>query len=529
MAERFGSEIIFSRARGMLRQCLESHPNCGQSQVPTLPRRVIAVGKRGTKRVRLYIPNPEERAEYACLSYCWGGSQELVAMTTNEEQLKRAIKLERLGQTIQDAITLTRKLGIRYLWVDALCILQDDTEGKATDIQNMASIYGDATVTIAAAIAGTSTEGFMHRILDGEVGDASDRPLKPYREWYQYRWKTQEPIRQAISLPSGKFLGSIELYHADEKNFRNLQTGYNPSIRHPLDYRAWTLQETLLSPRMIYISSYDVLWFCRRQYGYSIYQGILRSFLNADFSHGAFRQIIEHGIRSQQEDPGSASITSQGHNGTEFHQQWDKVLGDYTTRKLSEPEDRLNALKGVISAIEKVRKEKCYFGHWPSCLVLSLAWYIYPDHHDGGTGSSGMPSWSWAGWNYPISHWGYGNYTFVPHSAVLDMDDSGILQLEVRTLPDTTRLQWSEHRFDTPRTAQPWGRLVKILLGLVRDEEESALRGTLLFLIVEKDESRAGPGEPPRTFYRRVGVGSGRIRIKHYKGVEERSQVIYIR
>ena len=113
--------------------------------------------------VSLFETNaPTDRtAGYATLSYCWGGVPQFSATRANIGELINGFSLNRLSQTVKDAVEVTRSLGLRYLWVDALCIVQDDPLDKDHEIERMGSIYMSAAVTIAALSATATTEGFL--------------------------------------------------------------------------------------------------------------------------------------------------------------------------------------------------------------------------------------------------------------------------------------------------------------------------------------------------------------------------------
>jgi hypothetical protein len=94
------------------------------------------------------------------LSYVWGNVKQCPLTTRSESdtgkpsatQVSATFKdIEELPLSIQDAIYLTRQIGERYLWVDSLCIIQDDPEDKAAVIPEMGAIYGNAYLTIVAA------------------------------------------------------------------------------------------------------------------------------------------------------------------------------------------------------------------------------------------------------------------------------------------------------------------------------------------------------------------------------------------
>lgn len=134
-------------------------------------------------------------------------------MTTTMDTLNSrmvGLELHTLPQTIRDAVTITRGLGIRYLWVDVLCIIQDDKKDKTAEINSMGSIFKNASLTIVAAIARIVQDGFL-RIPECHL---------------------------RFLLPSGDFANaSLTLTNT------------------PINYRAWTFQEEVLSPRILYFGN----------------------------------------------------------------------------------------------------------------------------------------------------------------------------------------------------------------------------------------------------------------------------------
>lgn len=145
------------------------------TNLSSLPTRVIDVGSAGVASIRLYCTSTGETGRYAALSYCWGGDQ-LVKTTQKLMQVwSKDIPLSELAKTIQDAIYVTRKLGLQYLWVDAVCIIQvsvrprcrvstvntsqDDSKYVAYQMSQMPAIYQGAYVTIIAGSAGEVAKG----------------------------------------------------------------------------------------------------------------------------------------------------------------------------------------------------------------------------------------------------------------------------------------------------------------------------------------------------------------------------------
>lgn len=293
--------------------------------------------------VKLHRSAPGQTAEYACLSYCWGGQQSFSATRAVEESMCVGIPLQTLGQTIQDAIEVTRSLSIRYLWVDALCIMQDDPNDKAREIQKMGDIYKNATITIAASMASASYSGF-------NKASVSDPPAY------------SGPFGFHIPLPKGS-QSHIELY---SKQFVDLDCE-----QQPLDSRAWAFQEYLLPPRVLSFTKYEVLLDChtcsRRQ--------IHPSYLSYDYQTHT-RDGLSYCRNS---DPDA----------------WMDLVRDYTRRQLSDPDDRLKALAGVASVLKDTRLDDCVFGMWTSQIIDLLGWYVVGSPK-GLIKSLRAPTWSWA-------------------------------------------------------------------------------------------------------------------------------------
>jgi hypothetical protein len=102
-----------------------------------------------------------QTGRYAALSYCWGASLPLTTTTTNLQAHQSAIGFDMLPQTLQDAILIVRWMGIEYIWIDCLCILQDSRKDWEHEAARMAHVYSNAYLTIAASRAEHSGKGFL--------------------------------------------------------------------------------------------------------------------------------------------------------------------------------------------------------------------------------------------------------------------------------------------------------------------------------------------------------------------------------
>ena len=126
-----------------------------------MPDRILYLGDRRDSRVIQLHESKGEMQQYVALSYCWGGKTQYVLNARTRPEMAKAIDATYLPQTIRDAIDLTRELGLRYIWVDALCIRQDSREDWERQSLDMGSIYRNASLTLITSRAAAVTEGFL--------------------------------------------------------------------------------------------------------------------------------------------------------------------------------------------------------------------------------------------------------------------------------------------------------------------------------------------------------------------------------
>lgn len=228
------SQEQFAFLNALIHYCDENHQcmaPAGYSTSPgKLPTRVIDVG--GTvERIRLVETSeePTARGHYIALSHCWGRLDQKQLFCTyayNIAERKANIAYDELPRNFQDAIRITRAMGIPYLWIDSLCIKQGDQEDWAAESVKMEDVFSNAYCTIAASSAACSLTGFLGT-----------------------RW-----ARDAIKI---RTVSGAPLYLADAID--DFHQDVEKSI---LSSRGWVLQERALSRRTIYFTSSQVYWEC---------------------------------------------------------------------------------------------------------------------------------------------------------------------------------------------------------------------------------------------------------------------------
>ena len=201
----------------------------------------------GSKDPRLVVTEKKHDnfARYAALSHCWGAPQALQSqmyprtVKNNIDDFRNGMSMTQLPQTFQDAIVVVRNLGIRYLWIDALCIIQDDKEDWAREAVKMDKVYGDAFLTIVATSTKSDVEGFLHR-----------SPLPPV---------VRMPY-QAYAAPETGESHYYLSYRRSGGNEGSWSRVFNESL---WSTRGWTFQEYLLSKRVLHFTSTKIFWECR--------------------------------------------------------------------------------------------------------------------------------------------------------------------------------------------------------------------------------------------------------------------------
>ncbi|KAF2734659.1 HET-domain-containing protein, partial [Polyplosphaeria fusca] len=294
-----------------------------------LPTRVLEIsGSVESPSVRL-IETEGRKAPYCALSHCWGKILLLTTTRANIGKHLSDIPFHTLPVTFRDAIILSQGIGIPYLWIDSLCIIQDDTQDWEHEAALMGNLYENATLVIAAAGSENSTKGLF----------VSARPKS-------------DPLELPFSTAATReesFLTSIAPSAEDR-----------PGEHSPLSTRAWVLQEWYLARRLVFFMPGGISWRCR-EIG-----------------------LNERGV------PRDLSLYSLEQRGDP---SWLLILQEYSRRRLTKKSDRLVALQGVVSFVQRSRKATFHSGIWSDRIMEQLLWIVVERYEQGVLD---LPSWSWA-------------------------------------------------------------------------------------------------------------------------------------
>lgn len=324
-----GSGEAFDLVKKWLKACRDDHVKCrstisggmvDETTPPELPTRVIDVGSiDGTHPPRLIVPNGV-KARYVALSHCWGPPEQPPLRTTrsNLNDLLQLINWTNLPKTFQDAITTVRQIGIRYIWIDSLCIVQDDQQEWLRESVKMGSIYERAEFTIAASHSPDSWQGLF-----------LPRPELP-----------------VVELPH--FLEGQNISTQVFATIRREQRDDTFPEHGHLSKRAWATQEWLLSRRIVFYTNGQIIWSCKtltqRETGEKFYctarntrwKDIIELYSERLLTHPTDRLIALEGLKTEFEKKTGDSYR---------HGLWKNSLPDQllwqVTRKVLQPRNPL--------------------------------------------------------------------------------------------------------------------------------------------------------------------------------------------
>ena len=388
-------------ARNMIRDCITTHTECSYRPGP-LPTRVIRVGSED-RQPRLYASNGEH-APYIALSHCWGNGTPLTTTTDTLAQRLERIPLNSLPKTFRDAIEITRTLGIDYLWVDSLCILQDSAEDWRKEAAKMKDVYANCHVMIAADDS-----------PDSEGGCLPSTPAVSQAHAVQSMGPWASKVTAFIRLTNLRDSSHMEVCH----RFGDARTLSNVSNRGVLNRRGWCLQERVLAPRILHFGQSEFGWECPTTVACECQGVTARLDRESNFKARLADLILREAQPINMNRPDTPDVPDI------FH--WMNIVGEFTRRQLTHTSDMLDALSGLATSIAAATGSSCICGLWDREFAEFLMWYVdfemepihgitsarfkalksaQGDSLLGGSKrlqASSIPSWTWASVCAPIT------------------------------------------------------------------------------------------------------------------------------
>jgi heterokaryon incompatibility protein (HET) len=339
--------------RRWLHVCRTEHKKCNNGldrlRQFTLPKRLLLVeaSEQAPDTIILIDSSSlKQSVLYATLSHCWGNVRHSRLLEANLKTYERGIVTADLPLTFREAVEVCQTLGVVYLWIDSLCIIQDSDADWNEEAPRMADIYSNALLTIAAT-ASVDDEGGLFR---------SPNP--------------QEAMPLLVTAHSGSDHQTSYHLHYEDDFQENVDAA-------PLNRRAWVLQERYLAARTVHFAENQIYWQCPS------------AFMSASDNTNL---LVNYG-----DNYNFNSIESSTGNFTfSILENWDVIIEAYSQCKLTRPSDKLVAMSGLARrAYELLRcTPRDYLGGlWRQGLPANLLWSAV----DGVKSDSyRAPSWCWA-------------------------------------------------------------------------------------------------------------------------------------
>jgi len=299
-----------------------------------MPSRLLLLGDNYVRLCETYSMG---EVSYATLSHCWGSLDLLKLTSKTKSSFQSGISLSSLCRTFQDACFVAKYFGFLYMWIDSLCIIQDDKDDWTTESILMSSVYGGSGLNIAATSARDGNDGLFF------ARQAVKERLEDYFEVIM------------DGMPKGVRLVNIKTYHLSVSS-------------QPLGTRAWAMQERILAPKTLHFSKMELYWECRTKTCCESFPEELPDLLGKNYT-----SIIDL--------------------------SWQFVVAEYTAMRLTYPKDKLVAISGIARHIQRSTNDKYFAGHWRRTLEMSLCWECWDEKGSPRVSRPSIyraPSWSWA-------------------------------------------------------------------------------------------------------------------------------------
>lgn len=366
------TDIDYPLVRYWLRRCNEYHEHCHINR------------SHGRKDMEIRLIDVVDECvvpgtlahRYFALSYVWGGIARLRATKDNIASLERKHSLQArsgsLPRTVRDAMTFVANLEQRYLWVDSLCIVQDDQNEKHSQISNMHEIYSAAYATIV-----------QHSGCDANAGLPGVRPGS------RSLLATKTHVGNAIIMAKANY-----------ETPKVLSSSVHST-------RGWTHQEVILSNRCLHFFNKHLTFVCGEEWAQDWNTEYKDQDPSTEVAHTDLTQVSAHML--WQMNPLSFARVASGRGFAwwdaetlewlQYFEIYARIVAEFTTRELSFEADTLPAFYGLAGAITRVNRANFHFGLPSNAIDLALLWINLDSGEQRQCDEDQRtPSWSWAAW-----------------------------------------------------------------------------------------------------------------------------------
>ncbi|KAI0897230.1 HET-domain-containing protein [Annulohypoxylon nitens] len=363
-----GDGETWGTIQGWLNRCLEAHTLCNRRDTAYKPSRLVKLCTAAEPTFCIVDRDMVQlNSQYLALSYCWGTNAGKLPLKLTWSTLERFSKEQPcyiLPKTFRDATEVARRLGICYLWIDSLCILQDSEEDWARESSSMREVYGNAFLTIAALGAQHSDDGLFF---------------------------SRDPTKLN---PAILYLGIDNAENIQPFEFRDEFFEWRDSFnKEPLLKRGWVVQERVLSKRVLYFGSEQVFWECYETACCETHRDTLEYPENTS--------IIEVPYIWKALTGSKRRSYIQKSDIQRLFEDWYHLLRIYTICDLTYPKDKLVAVSGIVKYMRQhltrlgCESPKYLAGIWQQELPQALLWFP-TRNNDRRSKLYRAPSWSWS-------------------------------------------------------------------------------------------------------------------------------------
>lgn len=353
--------------RKWLEKCEKGHPKCSQHGVHGQPSRLLQIDTsiRSDLVQLTTLSTTSIPVRYAALSHCWGLPNSVFSTTTsNLKQLHTSIPMKQLPKNFLDAIQITKSLGLTYLWIDSLCIIQDSPTDWAIESAKMNIVYLNAVVTIAASSSSDAHGGCFLNL--------------------------QHPPSLRLRLPvlnTGSNVGQ----HVLKGTLRSTYASPFTVGDSPINKRGWIFQEMVLSFWVLHFTEEQVYWQCRE-----VVESEDSLLSESDTNWCLFTEI---GEKSHSHLLFTPNLIPEN----DLSRLWWSWITDYSSRTFTKPEDRLYACAGIVKFYQQIpRSSMIVLGLLRDRLLTDLHWRCGGDTSNRRIRIANLPSWTWLGWEAPL-------------------------------------------------------------------------------------------------------------------------------
>jgi hypothetical protein len=379
-----------------LTTCLERHNDC-RTPPGVPPTRLLRIEELQEDAKYVYLEDSDtiKSYEYVTLSHCWGSIQPICLTKETEGTLRAGINSQDLPKTFRDAVSICLHLNFRYIWIDSLCIFQDNLQDWGMESALMRSVYKNASLNIAASGAANSSVGLSF--------ERNPLAFQPFR----------------VNIDS-----AIWVYPPDWPA-HEIRTS-------PLNMRAWVLQERVLSKRIIHFTVAGVRWECMTDLASEVYSpGSIDDIRRMSSKSQNFKKTFARSAVSE----GASSDVLREWKYASHYCDWLGLLWEYSQCGITNSGDKLVAMQGIVQTIKEAIGIELVCGMWKNILVLELLWQVEdqsrrvdPPH----VLQWRAPSWSWANSDFPLAWDPYP----LNHLQCPDFEETAkVTNLDVNALP----------------------------------------------------------------------------------------------